>query len=143
LLGALLAPNAAAQAPRRLELSAGALAALAARPFYGAGLGLARRADQARVSLGTAAGSWDGHAGLRFEATLQLLAPTGGPSSVVPYGGLGLVGQVAQGSTARAYVMVLVGMETAPARVAGFYAEAGVGGGMRHAVGKPPPMSKP
>ena len=131
----LVARSGDAQYLRATELSAGAVAALASRPFYGAGLGLGRRSGgQLRPAFTAAGGSWDGHAALRLEVTAQYLVNPGATSGAMLYGAFGLAGQVAEGTRGRAYLSAWLGLEAA-ARPGGLYAELGVGGGVRLAAG--------
>lgn len=131
---ALLARAGDAQGPRATELSAGAVAALASRPFAGAGLGIARRSGQLRPALTAAGGSWDGRAALRVELTAQYLVNPGATSGATLYAAFGVAAQVADATHGRAYLGAWLGLESA-GRSGGVYAELGVGGGVRLAMG--------
>ena len=126
-------------AQRRLtawEVGAGGLVALANADFYGGAVGLARRpGGQTRLMATIAGGDLAGRAGLRVEGSAQFLVTPWARGGVGPYAGLGVAWQGAEGMRGAAFLMVLAGVESAPGRRFGWYAEAGVGGGARFAAG--------
>jgi len=137
LLLGLMPAGAAAQ--RRLtawEAGVGGVAALADADFFGASLGVAHRpGGQVRLAAIVAPGVLEGHAALRAEATGQFVVMPWARGGVGPYVGLGVAWQGADGVPGAAYLTALLGVEAAPGRRFGWYAEAGVGGGARLALG--------
>jgi hypothetical protein len=129
----------AAAAQRQLtawELGVGGIAALAARDFFGAAVGVSRRpGGQARLGVSVAGGVLEDRAALRLEATAQLVVTPTSRGGISPYAGLGVAWQGADGVPGAAYFMALLGVEAAPGRRFGWYTEGGVGGGARLAVG--------
>jgi len=118
------------------EFAAGGVAALARRQFWGAGLGIARRVSgQTRFGLGAAGGSLSSDAALRLEATGQFLVSPAVRSGVGLYGGAGIAWQGGNRTPGAGYLTLLVGVESAPGRRSGWYAELGLGGGVRMAAG--------
>jgi hypothetical protein len=119
-----------------MEASAGALAVAAHRGFWGPQLGVARRpGGEGRLALSAACGDYEGALGVRVDATAQLVLRPADRSGVGPYGGLGLAFVAAAASHSAGYLTALLGVESAPGRRAGWYAELGLGGGVRLAVG--------
>lgn len=118
------------------ELSLGAAAALARETFVGGELGLARRtSNESRLALALAAGSVEGEAAARAQLTLQLVVNPYARTGMGLYGGLGAAFSTRRGDTGHGYVAVLLGVESAPGRRQGWYAELGLGGGYRAAAG--------
>jgi len=111
---------------------------LAARPaVVGAGLGLASRdAGRTRLGAAIAAGATEhGGAALRIEATWHFMLDPGRTRGLGVYGGGGVALTAVQDSTVRPFLQVVLGVETGPAARAGFFLEAGFGGGARVAMG--------
>ena len=147
-LGAAAALTFAATAPGRAqalsaspgpgpELAGAATVVVARRTFWGAELGLARRAGgQGRLAVTAAGGSYEGALGVRCEATAQFLLRPGERSGAGPYAGLGLAFVGGEGARGAGYLTALLGVESAPAARAGWYGELGLGGGVRVAVGR-------
>ncbi len=116
---------------------------LARADFCGVEAGLARRAGQSRVALAGAGGWQDGAMALRAEARAQFLllppggaGPSGGGRAAAGYyAGLGLAFAGAERRHGAAYLTAVIGVETAPWRSRGMYAEVGLGGGVRLAAG--------
>jgi len=99
---------------------------MAHRSFWGPELGVARRPGaQGRFALTLAAGDYEG----------ALLRP-GERVGPGPYGGLGLAFVGAAGARGAGYLTALVGVEAAPGRRQGWYAELGLGGGVRLSLGR-------
>ncbi|HWC75182.1 MAG TPA: hypothetical protein VG454_14700 [Gemmatimonadales bacterium] len=118
------------------ELSLGATASLARETFVGGEVGLARRtSNETRIALavagGTAAASAAGRAQLTFQAVVNPAARTG----MGLYAGLGAAFSGREGSRGQGFVAVLLGLEGAPGRRRNWYAELGLGGGVRLAAG--------
>jgi len=110
---------------------------LAHRSFWGPELVIARRpGGQGRFSVTLAGGDYRGTAGVRVAADAQLLLRPGDRSSPGPHGGLGLAFFGAEGERGAGYLTALVGVEAAPGRRRGWYAELGLGGGVRLSLGR-------
>jgi hypothetical protein len=139
LLLALVGLPGAAAAQRRLtawEAGVGGLAALAAASFFGGTLAAAYRpGGQTRAAAALAAGVLEDRAAVRAEVTAQFVLTPSARGGVSPYAGLGLAWQGAEGVRGAVYLLGVVGVESAPGRRVGWYAEAGVGGGARFAAG--------
>lgn len=135
-LGLLLAAAAPCRAQRRSELQVWGMAAASKPAFYGAGLGFALRdQDRLRFSLAAALGADGGGAfGARADATLQFLLDPFTRAGAGIYGGGGLSLAARRGS-ATPYLLLVLGVEHAPGGPRGSFAEIGVGGGVRVAVG--------
>ncbi len=119
------------------EAGAGATAVFGHRGFWGPALGVARRpGGQGRLALGMAGGDYEGVLGVRLEATAQLLLRPGDRTGVGPYAGLGLAFVGSRSTHGAGYLTALLGVESTPGRAAGWYAELGLGGGVRLGVGR-------
>ena len=129
----------AAASQRRLtawEAGVGGVAALAAADFFGAALGVAHRpGGQVRLAATLAPGVLDDRAAVRAEATGQFVVTPWARGGVGPYVGLGVAWLGAEGVPGAAYLTAFLGVEATPGRRFGWYAEAGVGGGARLALG--------
>ena len=134
---ASLAPgSASSQQLTATEVSASALAALSGRDFVGMAGGISRRVDnQTRVAALAAVGSLGGGGALRLEAIAQLIVNPSGRGGAGLYAGTGVAWQGGRGSAGRGYVTALVGLEGAPGARRGWFAEVGLGGGVRLALG--------
>jgi len=110
---------------------------MAHHSFWGPELGVARRPGaQGRFALTLAAGDYEGALGVRVAADAQLLLRPGERVGPGPYGGLGLAFVGAAGARGAGYLTALVGVEAAPGRRQGWYAELGLGGGVRLSLGR-------
>ena len=126
----------AAQRLTATELGAGGLAAFARSDFAGGGLGVGRRvSSQTRVALSAAGGTLARRAAVRLEAAAHFLVTPAARTGVGLYGGTGLAFQAARRTPGAGYLVALVGIESAPGRRAGWFAELGLGGGVRVAAG--------
>ncbi len=121
-LAAGMAAPAPAQAVRATEIGAGATVILAHRGFWGPEVGVARRSERAL--------------GVRLEATAQFLLRPGERDGVGPYAGLGLAFVGSEGARGASYLTALLGVDQGPGARAGWYAELGLGGGVRLALGR-------
>lgn len=131
----MLAP-ARAQQLTATEVSTGAIAAVSAHDFWGAAAGLGHRVDaQTRVTGLAAVGVLGRRAGLRLEAAAQIIVNPSGRGGAGLYAGAGVAWQSARGMRGSGYVTALVGLESAPGARRGWYAEVGLGGGVRLALG--------
>jgi hypothetical protein len=126
-----------AQAGTATEIGAGAMVVLAHRGFWGPEVGVARRSGgQGRLTFAAACGDYERALGVRVEATAQFLLRPLERSGVGPYGGLGLAFVGSEGARGAGYLTALLGVEQGPGARAGWYAELGLGGGVRLAVGR-------
>jgi hypothetical protein len=117
------------------ERSLGAATVWARDDYGGLEVGVSRRGGQGRFGLSATGGSGGGELALRLEARGQfLLVPTArtGPAY---YAGLGFAFAGARARRGAAYLTMLLGVETAAWRPQGWYAELGLGGGLRVAAG--------
>ena len=106
------------------------------RGFWGPAIGVARRSGaQGRFALAAAGGAYERALGLRLEATAQFLLRPSERHAPGPYAGLGLAFFGAERAPGATYLTALLGVEAAPGARVGWYAEAGLGGGVRVAVG--------
>jgi hypothetical protein len=122
---------------RATEISAGATLVLAHRAFWGPELAVARRpGGQGRFALAAACGDYERALGVRLEATAQFLLRPGERTGVGPYGGLGLAFVGSEGARGASYLTALLGVDQGPGSGAGWYAELGLGGGVRLALGR-------
>ena len=132
-----VAVSARAQAVRATEIGAGATVVLAHRAFWGPELGVARRSGaQGRFAFTAACGDYERALGVRLEATAQFLLRPAERRGVGPYGGLGLAFVGSDGARGASYLTALLGVDAGPGARAGWYAELGLGGGVRLALGR-------
>lgn len=124
-----------AQEGHAIELGAGVVAAFARDRFAGAGLSIARRVGRQRVMLSAAAGTLGDRRAGRGELSVQYLLNADARSGLTLYGALGAACVVRDGSPVAGYLLLLLGAERAAARPLGWYAEVGLGGGLRLAAG--------
>src|SRR5437899_1645608 len=126
-----------AQAVSATEIGAGATVVLAHRGFWGPELGVARRSGgQGRFAFAAACGDYERALGVRLAATVQFLLRPGERSGVGPYGGLGLAFVGSGGARGASYLTALLGVDQGPGARGGWYAELGLGGGVRLALGR-------
>jgi hypothetical protein len=140
LLGFAARPREVAGQGRRLSVleAGGGVAVVAARStFSGVELWVARRAGAGlpRLTLGAAGGAYARRVGTRVAATAQFLLRPVAKSGASPYGGVGVAFAGAVGVPGTAYLMLVLGVESAPGRPQGWYAEGGLAGGVRAAAG--------
>src|SRR5881628_916553 len=132
-----VAVSARAQAVSATEIGAGATVVLAHRAFWGPELGVARRSGgQGRFAVTAACGDYERALGVRLEATVQFLLRPAELRGIGPYGGLGLAFVGSDGARGARYLTALLGVDTGPGARAGWYAELGLGGGVRLALGR-------
>ena len=133
---ALTARAAPAQALSATELDFGALATWARSDFYGISLGAATRpGGQGRAAFTAAGGSLDGLTALRLELTGQFLVLPDSKRGVTPYAGFGLGYLTTRSSHGTSVLVALLGIEAAAGRRRGWFAELGLGGGIRLRAG--------
>ncbi len=121
-----------AQAPREFGIET--LALLRDSSLVGGAIvGALRVTHRTRVNLAAALGGRAGGVGARAELTGHFLLNPGLLHGVGMYGGGGLA--VEQQNATRGYLELIVGAETNPGASHGWIVEAGLGGGVRLAVG--------
>jgi hypothetical protein len=103
--------------------------ALAAGGVYAAW----RASRRVRLSAGALAGAMDGKAAWRGELLAHFLLAPRARRALGWYGAAGLA--AVGGPVDEGYLVVTIGVESAPGSAAGWFAEAGVGGGARVALG--------
>ena len=104
--------------------------------FWGAELSLAERpGGQTRFLLSAAGGRYEGAAAVRLGVAGQFVLRPAARAGVSLYAGLGVAFAGASGARGAAYLTAMLGLEAAPARPQGWYAELGLGGGVRLAGG--------
>ena len=102
--------------------------------FFGAGPSWAWRPGfRDRLILHGGLGSAEHQAAARFEVSWHFLLNPQTRTGVAAYVGGGIAGQFAE--TNHGWVLLTAGVEQAPAASRGWFAEAGLGGGVRLAVG--------
>jgi hypothetical protein len=133
LLGFVIPAPLAAQ--RGHDVQVHAIGLVGGREFVGAGAGAGLRFGRGLRAALLVGGGWSepGRAAGRGEllATFHLTPFRRAAPAV--YGGGGVAAQVAD--SLRGYVVLLLGLEARPAAGGGWFAEAGVGGGVRLALG--------
>ena len=92
-----------------------------------------RPSQRLRVALTIGAGTARGDAAARGELLGHFLLNPSAVGGVGAYTGGGIAGVV--GAKDEGYVVLLIGVEARPARTSGWALEAGIGGGLRIAVG--------
>lgn len=126
------APPAAAQ--RVTEVGFQATAAFSDPALAVAGVtGAVRLSERGRLALSLGAGGSDGAIAWRGEAAGHFLLSPRRREGVAAYGGGGVA--VVGGPVERGYLLLTLGLESAPGSRSGWFAEAGVGGGVRLAAG--------
>ncbi len=135
--GAVGARPAPGQRLSATEVGAGATVVGARRWFSGGEIGVARRpGGQGRFGLTAAGGNYDGAPGVRLAASAQFLLAPGARTGASLYAGFGIAFAGATSERGAGYLTALVGLESAPGRAAGWYAELGLAGGVRLAAGR-------
>lgn len=140
--GVLLATGqVSAQRLTATEAGVGATVVMARRTFAGGEAGIAYRpGGQSRLALALGAGSEAGRAAGRAQLSVQFLVTPSARRGTGLYVGLGTALAVRRGGPGAAFIALLVGLEGAPGRSGSlggesWYAELGIGGGVRTAVG--------
>jgi hypothetical protein len=95
--------------------------------------GAVRLSERGRLALAVGAGVSDGSAAWRAEALGHFLLAPRRRTGAAAYGGAGVA--AVGGPVDRGYLVLALGLESAPGRQAGWFAEIGAGGGVRLAVG--------
>ena len=103
--------------------------------FIGVGMGLGRRAGgRLSYQLSLTPGLVDRTFALRSEGILAFSLDPARRDGVSPYGGGGIAA-LFEAESADAFLVLLIGVESAPQAASGWFAEIGVGGGVRGSVG--------
>jgi hypothetical protein len=127
------ATPAAAQLTRDIQFHA--LASFFSDRFVGAGVGYALRPPgRIRYSLAGSGGEVQGALAGRLEGLVSFHLNAGKERGFAPYAAAGVAAMIT-GSTTQAYLEIVLGLEERPGRPSGWFAEAGLGGGMRIAAG--------
>lgn len=134
VVGLLLLPT-FVRAQRATEWQIHSLANVGGERFLGGGVGIALRTNgRMRVGVVLNVGDLDGTAAIRPELLGSFHLNPYKRQGVSPYAGGGVAVVVTDGAT-REYIVALLGLESRPGRSVGWFAEIGVGGGARVAVG--------
>ncbi|MFL5513123.1 MAG: hypothetical protein ACJ8DJ_15965 [Gemmatimonadales bacterium] len=128
----VVAPPAAAQRVTELGLQATGTFSEPALAVAGA-TGAVRLSERGRLALMLGVGGSDGDFAWRGEAAGHFLLSPRRRQGVAAYGGGGVA--VVGGPVERGYLLLTLGLESAPGSRSGWFAEAGVGGGVRLAAG--------
>jgi len=133
---ALFARAAPGQGLPATEVDLGTVATWARRDFYGLSLGVSRRpSGQGRAALNIAGGALGKDAALRIELTGQFLVLPEAKSGISPYAGLGIAYLGARHARGTGILVALLGVEAPEGRRRGWFAELGLGGGVRLRAG--------
>jgi hypothetical protein len=133
LLALLVPSGIAAQSAR--ELQAHGAGVFSGSTFVGGGVGFGLRSSgRARADIVATAGTVDGEFAGRGELMLTYHVSPYRRRGISPYAGGGVALLATAGEVAE-YVLLLVGVESAPMRRTGWFAEVGVAGGVRVVVG--------
>ena len=123
------------RAQRATEWQFHTLANVGSDRFLGGGVGLALRTNgRMRVGAVLNVGDLEGTAAVRPELLGSFHLNPFKRQGVAPYAGGGVAVVLAKGTT-REYIVAFVGLESRPGRPVGWFAEVGIGGGARMAVG--------
>lgn len=124
-----------ARAQQRHTLQVQALGTVAPEWFAGAGLGFAVwPSSRSAVQLTGTVGRAETGVAARAEAMLAFHLNPFRPRGIGPYAAGGAAVVLREGGTAE-YLLLIVGIESRPGARRGWFAEAGVGGGLRAALG--------
>ncbi len=132
------APGITAQEPRGMEAGAAAVVLFSQDDFRGGGLLVAVRPGSGlRLEAGLFPGDRAGPegTGLRGELTLGYLMAPARPTGLGLYGRGGVAGESLDGRSGSGWLVLGLGLESAPGGPSGWFIEAGAGGGFRLAVG--------
>jgi hypothetical protein len=133
-VAALAAAPVPAAAQRIRELGVQVVATASDPAMVGGGVSAAwRPSHRARLAVGAVLGGAGGEVAWRAELLAQFLLTPGAVRGVGVYGagGVAAVG----GPEEEGYLVLALGVESRPGASAGWFAEAGVGGGARVAFG--------
>ena len=125
-----------AQRLTAVEAGAGAAFTVARHTLAAVEVGAGYRpGGQTRIALALGAGSEDGQAAVRAQLTAQFLVTPVARRGTGVYGGIGVAVAGRRRTPGRGYLALLLGLEAAPGRRGGWYAELGLAGGARLAAG--------
>ena len=129
-----LARNAVAQGPTGLEFGVQALATLADPSFAGGGISFSvRPEDRTRFAAAITPGARDRRFALRGDLLLEYMLDPARFRGVGVYGLGGVAGVT--GRSGAGYIVLGIGVESAPGGSSGWAAEVGMGGGVRFTLG--------
>jgi len=132
---AVLPGRAAAQGWREVQVWGVAVGSDPAVAAGGLGFAL-RDGGRTRIGAALAGGTSDGgRAAGRIEVAWHFLLDPSRRSGLAVYGGGGLAVSLIERDQLRPWVLMVLGVETSPASKHGFFVEAGLGGGVRAALG--------
>jgi len=94
-----------------------------------------RPGGEGRITFSGAGGTVDDRPGMRLEATAQFLLTPAAKTGVTPYGGVGVAYIGSQGYRGTEALVLLIGAERAAGRRRGWFAEMGLGLGLRARIG--------
>ena len=122
-------------AQRATEWQLHSLAMVGGERFIGGGVGLALRSNgRMRAGATLSAGDREGIAAFRPEIHGSFHLNPFKRQGVSPYGGGGVAAVFAE-DLRREYIIAFVGVESRPGRAVGWFAEVGLGGGVRVVAG--------
>ncbi len=135
LLVGLVAAAGPAAAQGTLEWQAQGVATVTGAEFYGGGLGVAyRTAGRTRVGFLASVGDRDGAFAGRGELMLSYHLNPYKRRGLTPYAGGGLSVTLTEDASTE-YILLVLGVESSPGGRFGWFAEVGVAGGVRLALG--------
>jgi hypothetical protein len=125
-----------AQRLTAVEAGAGVALAVARHTLAAVEVGAGYRpGGQSRIAYALDAGREDGQMAARAQLTAQFLVTPAARRGTGVYGGIGVAIAGRRGTPGRGYLALLLGLEAAPGRRGGWYAELGLAGGARIAAG--------
>jgi len=125
-----------AQRLSAVEAGAGAALTVARHTLAAVEVGAGYRpGGQSRIAFAFDAGLEDKQMAARAQLTAQFLVTPAARRGTGVYGGIGVAIAGRRGTSGRGYLALLLGLEAAPGRRGGWYAELGLAGGARIAAG--------
>lgn len=124
-----------AWAQRATEFQMHGLGTFGDDQFWGGGLGIALRSQgRMRAGIYTSVGAFEGEVAVRPEGILSFHLNPYRRSGVSPYAGGGIALLLIRDAS-REYIVGVIGIEWRPGTGSGWFVEAGIGGGVRLALG--------
>ena len=125
-----------AQRLSAVEAGAGAALTVARHTLAAVEVGAGYRpGGQSRIAFAFDTGLEDKQMAARAQLTAQFLVTPAARRGTGVYGGIGVAIAGRRGTSGRGYLALLLGLEAAPGRRGGWYAELGLAGGARIAAG--------
>jgi hypothetical protein len=135
VVGAILLSPSPVSGQSARELQVHGAGVFAGTTLVGGGIGFGLRSfGHARADIAVTAGAVDGEVGGRGELVLSYHLAPYRRRGIAPYAGGGVAVQATADDVAE-YVVLLIGVESAPVRRTGWFAEVGVAGGVRAVAG--------